>query len=90
MSQISAMDFSTLCFWAARAGMPGVVHQYGMAPGAQSGSYSRHLDRVLGLGRAKRDWYEVKTVGNPKGGLERRPLKIFMKPPHEALQAELD
>ena len=43
-SAISAMTFCVLCYWAALAGMPGMVNIYGLAPGKQSGKYQTHLD----------------------------------------------
>eukprot|EP00969_Alexandrium_andersonii_P051300 2253868-Alexandrium_andersonii.AAC.1 len=90
LSQISAQHFSVLCFWAARAGMPGLAGTYGLAPGASSGNYSRHLDLVLGLGEAKKYGYKLKTVGHERGGMERKQVDVTLKPPHELVNADFE
>eukprot|EP00969_Alexandrium_andersonii_P269316 11903492-Alexandrium_andersonii.AAC.1 len=46
-SQISAMHFCTLCWWANRGGIKGPASKYALRPGQSSGNYQRHLDRVL-------------------------------------------
>eukprot|EP00969_Alexandrium_andersonii_P333410 14734880-Alexandrium_andersonii.AAC.1 len=71
MSQVSAQDFAVLCFWASKAGMAGEASTYAMPPGRSSGNYARHLNSLLGFDRFKKDGYLVKTVGQPRGGVER-------------------
>ena len=54
-SVISAQTLCVLCHWAKIAGMPGVVTEYAKAPGAQSGSYQKYLNRKMGLDVAKKN-----------------------------------
>ena len=76
LSQISARHFCVLCYWAAQAGVRGVVSKYAYKPGSSTGNYQRHLDSVLGMGETKGQIYNVQTIGHPNGCVERKELVI--------------
>ena len=48
--KLTATDVRLIAYWAAKAGACG-IEDMGMAPGARTGNYSRHLD----LSRAQRE-----------------------------------
>ena len=89
ISQISAQHFAVLCYWAAHAGMPGLVHKYGMKPGLDSGNYQKHLDRAMGINDVKSKAYSLDTVGNRMGSVERATMSLPIIPLHEAIDSEL-
>ena len=89
LSQISAQDLCVACYWAHKAGMPGVAKLYAMRPGASSGNYQRHLDIAMGFGDVKSTFYQVRTVGHPKGDVRRQELTLAMLPVHELLDDEM-
>ncbi len=48
VGKINAADFTQFCYFADLAELLGAsFHDYGVAPGLQTGSYSRHLDDVF-------------------------------------------
>ena len=86
---ISAQLFCILCYYAAKAGVQGVVHEYGMAPGKGSGNYQRHLDSKLGFSGQRSSMYSLQTYGHRKHDLERTEFSIPVRPPHEAIDEEI-
>eukprot|EP00969_Alexandrium_andersonii_P035897 1572516-Alexandrium_andersonii.AAC.1 len=88
-SKIAAKDVCVLSWHAARGGMVGPVRDFGMAPNSKStGNYQRHLDKLLGFGRADCDFFEVECPGYAKRN-ERKPMQIPVNLPHEVLEQDL-
>ena len=52
-SAVSAQTFCTLCYWAGKAGGPGLVHECGLRPGLQTGKYQAHLSKIMGFDEQK-------------------------------------
>lgn len=90
-SKLSARTLSVLCYWAQKAGMPGLVSQYAMRPDIpHSGNYQKHLDRALGFDVEKTKLYTVAAPGYPRGELGRGTIDLPMRPPHELIEEEFE
>ena len=87
-SSISAEKSCTMCYWAAKSGMPGAVHEYGKAPRAPTGHYQRHLDTVLGFREARQQFYHMRIPGKPRHSITRGMLDMYLVPIHEAIAEE--
>ena len=87
-SVISAQTLCVLCHWAKIAGAPGVVTEYAKAPGAQSGSYQKYLNRKMGLDVAKKKQYAVQSVALQPNSMARAPTTFYVKVPREAVDEE--
>ena len=56
--RISARSACILAHYASKAGATGLAGDLGLPPGRQSGAYSQHFDRVLGIDlKRSSDWY---------------------------------
>ena len=66
------------------------VGKYGKAPGGHSSSYSKFLNRVLGLRDIRKRLYNIKTVGHPKNQIEREEFELPFKPIHEVTKQSID
>ena len=63
MYATGAMEAKPLCiwcWWATQSGAKGVA-DLGMRPGLQSGTYSRTLKLVLGLGEEEDETYNIEV-----------------------------
>jgi hypothetical protein len=89
LSSISAQTFCTLCYWAAKAGMPGDVNTYSKKPGSPSGHYSRHLDDKLGFRDIKKRQYKLNVPGMGRHDIARTSIPVHLMVPHECIDREL-
>jgi len=85
---ISAKMLCHICFWAAKAGATGPVSEFAKAPGAQTGKYQRHMDRLLGFKQAKQKQAVLRVPTWAVHSGERVLTDIRVVPPHEALDEE--
>ena len=90
LSEISALRFCNLCFFAAKAGMRGPAKVYGSAPGKQTGQYQRKLNRLLGHIDHEKTLKRLTVMGQWKYDLSRQPHNVYVNPLHEALAAEIE
>ena len=65
--------------WAARAGAAGGVQQLGKAPGASSGHYSSHVDKVIGHRESEKDllWVDIPCYRPFDAGRYVRQVPVF-------------
>jgi len=86
--KLSATNCCLISFWAARAGAAGGVQQLGKAPGASSGHYSSHFDKVIGHRESEKDllWVDIPCYRPFDAGRYVRQVPVF--PPHEILAEE--
>ena len=63
MSSISAQTMCNLCYFAAMAGMPSIVKDYGLPLGRQSGKDQRHLNPLLGFDARRASAYQLEVPG---------------------------
>eukprot|EP00969_Alexandrium_andersonii_P260707 11526298-Alexandrium_andersonii.AAC.1 len=89
-SAVSAETFCVLCYWAHKSGMPGLVSEYGKAPGGQSGHYSRHLQAKLGFDIASGNHYVLRAPGYDRLTAARDEVDVPLQLPHEQVQAEVE
>lgn len=89
-SSISAQTFCVLCWFAAKSGMPGLVHQYGKKPGGATGHYQRHLNSSFDFKEINSRLYTVKAPGQTKDNVGRSSVDLPVLVPHEALNREFD
>ena len=88
---LSAVSVCQLCFWICRSnvGPTGsdkhVLSLLAKAPGAQSGKYSVHYDKVMGGKPTARNWYRVPAPSFRRCTGERILKRIPTLPPHEAI-----
>ena len=87
--ELPAKTVCLIAHWASKAGAR-TVGQLARPPGMQSGSYSKHVDRVCGVNPDDDDflWIDVPLYNKVLG--ETRSRKFPILPPHEALMADLD
>lgn len=89
-SGVSAMNVCLLSYWASLAGMRGEAKEWGLPPGKQTGKYSQHLRKKLGLDQdVDGDVYSLKVPGHSKHDASRVEVDLTCFVPHEALAAEL-
>jgi len=86
-SVLSAEIFCHLCYWAFKAGMPGMVAQYGRRPGV--GHYQRHLDEQFAFTGSAKLQYQLTVPASDKNTLGRTTHKMAVVNPHEAIEQEM-
>jgi hypothetical protein len=59
-------------------------------PNTSSGNFQKHLDLILGRDESDAKLYKLDMPGRSKYDVNRTKTSIFVIPPHESLQAELD
>ncbi len=64
--KLSAKSVALFAYWSARAGAKKPVKEYGFRPDAPTGHYQRHVDRTLGLSKAK-DKLHIGIQGTARG-----------------------
>ena len=89
-SAITAGNFCMLCYWAAKAGMPGDVNVFGIAPGRQSGQYQKHLNTVLLFDQERKHMYKFSAPGMKKSEVSRTSVKFDTVPGHESIGKDFD
>eukprot|EP00969_Alexandrium_andersonii_P029924 1305465-Alexandrium_andersonii.AAC.1 len=87
--KLNAKDTCLLSWWASQAGLQGLVEQLAFRPDAATSSYQRHLDHVLMLDDEGNELYTLDMVGHHKHDASRTVHKIKVRPPHEAVNAEV-
>eukprot|EP00969_Alexandrium_andersonii_P352852 15438586-Alexandrium_andersonii.AAC.1 len=86
---LTAKDVCIISHWASLAGAKGPVNEYAMAPGGNSGNYSRHIDIVMHMQNEIEKLCFVSVPGYDRRDLSRSLHDVAVIPPHEALHAEL-
>jgi len=86
--RLSAKETCLLSHWATEAGAAGPVGEMAKGPGAQSGHYQRHLDRVAGLRGCPDNFYTLQIPGHTKHSVDRVVNNVQVVPPHEVLHRE--
>ena len=92
---ISAKQACILAHWAcewARSGAGGLVESLAQHPETQSGHFSRHFDRVTGLGSLHEEspHYHLWQPRNRRSDATRSVELMPTLPPHEALSSEIE
>ena len=87
--KMSAKSLCCLCWWAAKAGAVGQVHELKYRPGAQTGQFQKHLDRALGMELSSEKYVTLDVPGHSKYDVSRSVHRTPVLPPHEALHSEL-
>ena len=81
---ISAKTLCLTCYWAARAGAADPIGMFGFPPGAQSGAYQRHVDRVLGYRAGQEgDRYTLKLPQYLRHEAQRTVKEVPAMAPHQ-------
>ena len=83
LSQISAEQYCTLCFLAAKGGLSEKVRQHGMPPNRHSGHYSRKCKKLFQMQPASTTQYLLEMPGHDKNSLSRTKFEVPVVPPHE-------
>jgi len=86
---LSAKQCCVLAWWASRAGACGMVKQLAQHPLTQSGKFSKHFDRVVGID-AKSAYYNLELPGHRRCDASRSVELVPTNPPHEALTEEVE
>ena len=86
--KISARDLCILFYWIEQCGLQGEWDGMGLAPGAQTGKYQQHLDKLLPNPRRDLPFYKIKTPLNNKDGDRVVVPKRFI-PAHSVLEQEM-
>ena len=86
---LSAHNVCLIAYWAHRAGACGLVSRLGKAPGAASGAYSAHFDKVIGHRDVERDLYYMDVPAYKKCDATRVLRSIPVFPPHEILDDDV-
>ena len=88
-SAISARILCTLCWWAAKAGMPGqLLRDCACNPDSDSGNFQKRLDSKLGFGGEKAKAYKLQ-VPCCKTALSRDTMMLPLRPPHELVEEDM-
>ena len=87
--RLSAKDTCCLSYWAAKAGAKGPVKTLGHNPGAPTGHFQRHLDRVAGLRGSFEDFVTLNVPGHTRASGDRTVQGVRVVPPHECLNREV-
>jgi hypothetical protein len=87
---LTASQSCTLCFWASKAGVDGIVADLAVHPIRPSGQYSKHWDSVMGrrLGTDD-DFYELATPVNSRREGVRSVVATHAWPPLEAVEEDI-
>ena len=86
---LSAKQACLLAYWSGRGGCCGDTSKVGLAPGKQSGKYSAHFDRYIGLDYSKEEFYNVELGRRLKHEVGRVWEPLPLKLPHECFASEL-
>ena len=87
---LSAKQCCILAWFASKAGAVGSdLQQMASKPGQDSGQYSRHLDRWVGVNIKDQGFYPVWVGRRNRGEATRAWDTIPTRPPHEVLKSEL-
>ena len=86
---LSATQACLLAHWASRAGCNGLASKLAFEPGRQSGAYSRHWDRVVGVSVHKDRFLKIGMPFARRADAMRVVEDMPVVPPHEALHAEV-
>ena len=89
LSQVSAKYICILCFWLTKIGISDEIGKFGLSPDADSGHFQRHLDKVLGFSKDRREEYHLTVPGNTRRGISRDEFELAVLPPEEVLDQEL-
>ena len=79
--KMTAQDVCIIAHWAQAAGAEGLSH-IAKGPGAQSGSYKRHLDSFL-VPNSTVQTYPLTVPGHLKASGARQDVVLHVIPPHE-------
>ena len=88
--RLSAHDLCVLCHWVTEMGVEGVVNNFALAPGKQSGKYQRRLDSAQGVEKHDPKFYMLEVACNDKYADSRSVQDVTTIPAHEALCREID
>jgi len=85
---LNAREFCTVMFWASKCGIA-AAGKYGYSPGAPSGHFQRHCDKVVEPLRRRSHLYEFEAPGANPTKLGRGRIAATIVPPHEAVDETL-
>jgi len=88
-STISARTFCVLCFYAAKAGMKGLVEVYGAKPNMSTGNYQKHLNRHLLLQDQAESNYDMVVPGQKRDEPGRASVKLSLRSPVEVMDEDI-
>ena len=88
---LTAKDACILCWWAAKAGLKGLVADLAMRPDRPTGNFSKCFDRVMRkqAGGEDDDLYVMKVPSYRRATATRSHLETHVWPPHEAANDEI-
>jgi hypothetical protein len=78
-----------LCYWAGKAGMQGLVNDYGLRPGLQTGKYQAHLSKRMGFDEQNKSLYALELPGQTRVDMARSNMTVYVQPPHELAEREI-
>jgi len=87
--KMSAKGVCTICFFACLAGAKSPdMERLALRPSAQSGKFSRKLDKYLGLDLHRKDCLRLSVPGLVKESSDRTVYTMPVRSPHEELVRE--
>ena len=85
---LNANQFCIIMHWAFESGV-GEAEQYAKAPGAPSGHYQRHLDRIDGFSSSYNEFYTIQVPSRKSTDLQRSVHAMQAFVPTETLEEEV-